>query len=86
MTAQQLCAIGRRYKRVAERLCGGEEEWGPWSDGVEKAQARAHKDQENRLKLAAAHVVGLPVKVYQSTGSGLVLMCETKSIYKTALV
>lgn len=26
--AMRLCAIGRSYKRLAERLCGGEEEWG----------------------------------------------------------
>ncbi len=29
IAAHDLCKMGRRYKRLAERLCGGEEEWGP---------------------------------------------------------
>lgn len=86
ITAQALCAIGRTYKRVAERLCGGEAEWGSWSDNVEAMQEKARKAQGRRIGMAASHVVGLPVKVYVSPGSGLILMCETKGVHKTALL
>jgi hypothetical protein len=86
ITARELCRIGRSYKRVAERLCGGVEEWGDWSKRVEKAQERCRKQQYNREVNAGALVFGLPVKVYVSESSGLLLMCETKGVHKTALL
>lgn len=85
-TAVELCRIGRAYKRMAERLCGGEEEWGVWSTGVEKAQERARIAQAKRETAARAMVVGLPVNVFVSPSSGLLLMCETKGVHKTALL
>jgi hypothetical protein len=81
--AKDLCAIGRAYKRMAEKLCGGEEDWGRWSAAVEKAQERARIAQNKRVQKAKASVVGLPVKVYVSD---LVLVCETKCIHRTTLL
>jgi hypothetical protein len=86
MTAVELCKIGRAYKRMAEKLCGGSEEWGDWNDDVGKAQERAFDNNRRRVQKAAAQVVGLPVKIYVSESSGLLLMCETKGIHKTALL
>lgn len=83
--AYELCRLGRSYKRVAEKLCGGEEEWGPWSDKVEKTMARAHEQQETRVSSANLMLIGSKAKVYVSTGSGLLLMCEV-GIHKTALL
>jgi hypothetical protein len=43
IAATDLCAMGRRYFRLSERLCGGEEEWGPQPEAqgrIEKAEAR----------------------------------------------
>ena len=39
--AVELCKLGRRYRRLSERLCGGEEEWEPWDDRVARLQEQA---------------------------------------------
>lgn len=75
--AAELCAIGRSYKAVAERLRGGEQEWGPWSDRVAKAQERAYAAQAKRITKARGLIAGLPVVVDVSAGSGLILVCRT---------
>lgn len=51
--ASELCALGRRYKRLAEKLCGGEEDWGPWCTDVEQAQAGARNAMTELEKRAA---------------------------------
>jgi len=44
-TAALLCALGRRYRRLSERLCGGEEEWGRYPDaGVRLTRAEKRRD------------------------------------------
>lgn len=43
--ATQLCALGRRYKRLCERLCGGEEEWGRYPAAAKRIE-RADKARE----------------------------------------
>lgn len=87
-TAVELCRIGRSYKRMAERLCGGEEQWGRWDDSVEKAQELAYASQGRRLVRARKLVAGLSVRV---DVSGLILVCETTvgkgaSSFSTALL
>lgn len=50
--ACELVELGRRYKRLKEKLCGGEEEWGAWSDDVAKLQERAmRRCEEIRAKV-----------------------------------
>jgi hypothetical protein len=64
--ATDLCALGRRYKRLSERLCGGEEEWGPYPKAgelmarVEQSRTRLRERIEKLLKEAPfrAHVEG----------------------------
>lgn len=51
--ARELCALGRRYNRLSERLCGGEEEWGRWSEAVERRQEEAHATLAKIEKRAA---------------------------------
>lgn len=75
--AEELCAIGRSYNALAERLCGGEEEWGCWSDRVERAQQRAYATQAKRITRARGLVANLPVCVDPSASSGLFLRCVT---------
>jgi hypothetical protein len=50
--ASELCRIGRTWKRISERLCGGEEEWGPWSDHVASLQARAQTTRQRLFERA----------------------------------
>jgi hypothetical protein len=52
--ATEACAIGRSFTRIAEKLCGGEEEWGRWSEAVERAQARAERRKEKLRATATA--------------------------------
>lgn len=61
--ALELCSIGRSYKTVAGRLCGGESEWGAWSDKVGKAQERAYTANARRITKARALVAGWPVRI-----------------------
>lgn len=72
--AVELCAIGRSYETVAERLCGGEEEWGPWSDRVSAAQEKAFAANAKRVTRARALVAGLPVQI---TSEGLLMRALT---------
>ena len=72
--AAELCHIGRSYRRLAERLCGGEAEWGRWSDRVEKAQSRAYNAKGSLLLRARALVAGLPVAIEEHD---LHLQCVT---------
>ena len=75
--AVELCKIGRRFKRLSERLCGGEEEWGPWDERVERTQEQA-RALLDRLHRKAIRLVG------ENTGTkskgyreGLMLKVET---------
>ena len=45
--ASQLCYLGRSYRRLSERLCGGEEEWGRYPE----AEARIDRADKRRKRL-----------------------------------
>lgn len=54
--ATDLCALGRRYKRLSERLCGGEEEWGRYpaaGDRMARAERARGKLRERIEKMVS---------------------------------
>ncbi len=75
--ATELCRIGRTWKRISERLCGGEEEWGQWSDRVASLQDRAHRSRQRLFERAEKMLKESPFKATLEAES-LHLMVLTK--------
>lgn len=78
--AAELCALGRTYFRLSERLCGGEEEWGPYPH----AQALIERTERRRSKLhdrMQALAKGSPFRIkldHDGGGLGLVALTERR--------
>lgn len=86
--ATDLCRIGRRYKRLKERLCGGEEEWGPWDTSVETLQERANRKCD-QLRERAEAMLRQACTGTSVTGESLVICANTLidgRTYSTALL
>jgi hypothetical protein len=72
--ASELCALGRTYFRLSERLCGGEDEWGPHPHAqalIERCERRREKLRERLEALAKGSPFRLSV---ESDGGGLGLV------------
>lgn len=74
--ATDLCALGRRYKRLSERLCGGEEEWGPYPQAGDR-MARAEQTRGKLRERIEALVKASPFKAHVE-GESLILSVVTK--------
>ena len=90
MVAAELCALGRTYKRLSERLCGGEEEWGRYP-GAESRIAACER-RRDRVHAKIDELVkpwGKRASV-DHDGGGLLRVVETRASnglrYKTALL
>jgi hypothetical protein len=54
LVAAELCAIGRRYNRLAERLCGGEDVWGRYPEAgkrIERAERAKERVAQKAMEL-----------------------------------
>lgn len=89
IAAHELCKMGRRYFRLSERLCGGEDEWGPHPhaqariERAEKARSRLRKRIELRAldvdpKASLAGETKHPSVVVDDDGGGLGLVVRTE--------
>lgn len=86
--ATDLCRIGRRYKRLREKLCGGEEEWGPWDTSVETLQDRANRKCD-QLRERAEAMLRQACAGASVTGESLIISANTLidgRTYTTALL
>jgi hypothetical protein len=76
--ASELCSLGRLYFRLSERLCGGEDEWGP----MPRAQALIERTERRRERLSArmhAMAKESPFRLtLESDGGGLGLVAVTE--------
>lgn len=72
--AAELCSLGRRYFRLSERLCGGEEEWGRYPEAGERIE-RAEKRRTRKMRKLAKES---PFRVeLDHDGGGLGLVAHT---------
>jgi hypothetical protein len=74
--ATDLCALGRRYKRLSERLCGGEEEWGRYPEAGDR-MARAERARGKLRERIEKLVEGSPFKAHVE-GESLILSVVTR--------
>lgn len=51
---QSLCSLGRAYTAVAERLCGGEDVWGPYPGAGPRIEAAEKRKARIRAQAVAA--------------------------------
>lgn len=73
--ATDLCAMGRRYKRMQERLCGGEEEWGPYPRAGE-LMARVERSRDKLRARIETTLRGAPFRAHVE-GDSLILSVVT---------
>lgn len=73
--AADLCFLGRRYKRLQERLCGGEEEWGPYPRAGE-LMARVERQRDKLRGRIVTMLAGSPFKAHVE-GDSLILSVVT---------
>lgn len=84
-TATELCRLGRSYKRLSERLCGGEDEWGPHPQAQElierakKQRARIGERAREVLRAALASWNVEPTKAFVVASEGVCLSVSTPS-------
>lgn len=77
--AAELCALGRAYRNLSTRLCGGQEEWGPHPEGqvrYERALERRARVREKAVELIKPWGAG---RAWIDTSSGMLLHVHTKS-------
>lgn len=77
ITADKLCRWGRTFTRIAEKLCGGQEEWGRWSDDVAKLQARAERRLDTIERQCQDELVGFRRVKVQRASLHLVCLAAT---------
>lgn len=77
ISADKLCRWGRTFNRISERLCGGEKEWGRWSDDVAKLQARAERRLDTLERQCANELVGFRRIKIQRVSLHLVCLAAT---------
>lgn len=75
--ASELCALGRQYKRLSERLSGGEETWGRYPEAgkrIERAEKRRSRIGDKMRELA----YGSPFRLKIDFDAGLIAVASTQ--------
>jgi hypothetical protein len=71
--ATELCHLGARYFRLSERLCGGEEEWGPYPGAkalIERTERARERLLERAVGLLCEAAIGGEIEIHD-LGFGL---------------